>query len=98
MSLSFRGLQKISNTWLKNLGKADELKKIANKKNYIYKVGKLKERLTEEFKFWVSKGSSAKLDDIQRDVKYVASLQNKTTFTHTEELRIEQLVKKYPID
>jgi hypothetical protein len=98
MNLSFKGLQKISSTWLKQLEKADELKKIGNKKNYKHKVDKLKERLTEEFKFWVGKGSSAKLNDIQRDVKLIASLQNKTIFTPAEEVKIDQLVKKYPID
>ncbi len=98
MNLSFKGLHKVSSKLLRNIEKADELKKLANKKNYPHKINKLKERLTEEYKFWIGKGSSAKLDDIQRDVKLIASLQNKTTFTPVEEARIDQLVKKYPID
>lgn len=98
MKLRFLGLEKSSNKILKDLEKAKELKKLANKTNYEHKVKKLKERLTEEFKFWMSKGPSPRLNDIEKDVKIVASLQGKTTFTTEEKTKINLLTAKYPID
>lgn len=98
MKLNFLGLEKSSNKLLRDLEKAKALKKFAVKTNYEYKITKLKERLTEEFKFWMSKGPSPRLSDIERDIKIVSSLQSKTSFTTEEKTKINLLTAKYPID
>lgn len=98
MNLKFLGLQRKSDKMLDDLDKFEKLKKIANKNNYPYKVGKLKERLANEFKFWMTKGPSAKLTDIERDIKFIASQLDKSVIGASDKLRIDTLVEKYPID
>lgn len=98
MKLNFLGLLKSSSNILKQLQKAEELKKFGNKNNYSYKIQKLKARLTNEFKFWANKGSSAKLNDIEKDIKLLSPLQHKIVFTFKEETQINTLISKYPID
>ena len=98
MKLNFLGLQKTSDRILGDLDKIDQLKKIANRNNYEHKVQKLNERLTNEYRFWLAKGHSARLNDVERDLKYIhAQLANKT-YTVAEKTRIAELATKYSID
>lgn len=98
MKLNFLGLQKTSDKILTDLDKIDQLKKVANKNNYEYKINKLNERLSNEFRFWLAKGPSARLNDVEKDYKYVHTQLNKKTFTANEKAKIAQLASKYSIE
>lgn len=97
MNLKFLGIERVSNKILKGLEQADKLKKIATKEDYNYKVTKLRIRLTNEYKFWMQKGPSARLDDIEKDINFLNSLRGKTTLLVEEKSRINLLVAKYSI-
>ena len=98
MKLNFLGLQKTSDRILGDLDKADQLRKIANRNNYEYKIKKLNERLSNEYRFWLAKGKSARLDDVERDLKYVHAQLNNKTFTSSEKVKITELSTKYSIE
>ena len=91
-------LKKLADGLLKGRSNYDKLKEIGNRKNYPAKVKKLKQRLTDELRLWLPKGPSARLSDIEKDIQYISQLLNKTTFTIKEMTRIDELVKKHPID
>lgn len=90
-------LSRIADKLLNNRSAFDKLREIGNRVNYPYKVQKLKQRLTEEYKFWLAKGSSNRLSDIERDVKFISNMLSKESYSEQEKDRIDQLVEKYPI-
>ena len=98
MGYNSKVLQKLATKLLCAKTNFEKLREIGNRNNYPIKVQKLKQRLTEEYRLWSTRGPSARLSDIERDIKYVAGLLNKTTFTLKEMNRIDELVKKHPID
>ena len=98
MKIRFLGFKKTSDKILRDLDRIEELKKIANRDNYPHKLEKLKKRLTEEFKFWMAKGPSNRLTDIEKDIKTVSSLQHKKVLTTADKTAINLLVAKHPID
>lgn len=98
MRYNTEALNKLASHLLNCKGRYDKLKALGNKHSYCYKVGKLKERLTEELRFWTTKGSSAQREDIERDIRYISTLLNRTDFTDQEKTRINELVKKHPIE
>lgn len=90
-------LGRLAGKLLSGKSKYDELKEIANRQNYLHKVQKLKERLTEDLKFWIAKGTSNRLADIEKDIRYISGVLNKKEFTKQEKEKIDELVKKHPI-
>jgi hypothetical protein len=98
MKYSIDSLTNFANKLLNSKAQFEKLKQIGNRSNYKLKVQKLKQRLTDELKFWMAKGPSPRLRDIERDIKYVSTLTNKTEFTDQEKEKLDMLVKKHPID
>lgn len=97
MKYDSQALSKLADKLLGGKDKFEKLKEIGNRQNYPHKVQKLKDRLNEEFRFWMAKGPSNRLNDIERDIKQVAGLLTKDQFTQQEKARIDELVQKYPI-
>ena len=97
MKYDSQALSKLADKLLGSKDKFEKLKEIGNKQNYPHKVQKLKDRLNEEFRFWMAKGPSNRLNDIEKDIKQVAGLLNKNEFSQEEKARINELVQKYPI-
>lgn len=97
MKYDSEALSKLADKLLGSKDKFEKLKEIGNRQNYSHKVQKLKDRLNEEFRFWMAKGPSNRLNDIERDIKQVAGLLNKNEFSQEEKVRINELVQKYPI-
>jgi hypothetical protein len=98
MRYNSEALSRLADKLLNGKGSYDKLKEIGNKRNYPYKVQKLKQRLTEEYKFWVAKGSGNRLQDVEKDVKYISSMLDKDTFSKEDKAKIDQLTQKYPIE
>lgn len=98
MKYNSNALQKLATKLLCAKTNFEKLKEIGNRNNYPVKVQKLKQRLTEDYKFWSKRGPSERLSDIERDMNYLTPLLNKTTFNLKEMNRIDQLIKKHPID
>lgn len=98
MKYNIDNLVNFANKLINGKSQYDKLRQIGNRHNYKYKVDKLKQRLTEELKFWVVKGPSPRLRDIERDIKYLSTLTDKTTFTDLEKEKLDMLVKKHPIE
>lgn len=97
MKYNSDALSRLADKLLSGKSKYDELKEIANRQNYPHKVQKLKERLTEDLKFWIAKGASNRLADIEKDIRYISGVLNKKEFTKQEKEKIDELIKKHPI-
>ena len=97
MKYDSQALSKLADKLLGSKDKFERLKEIGNRQNYPHKLEKLKDRLNEEFRFWMSKGPSNRLNDIEKDIKLVAGLLNRNQFSQEEKVRINELVQKYPI-
>ena len=95
MSLKKLGLGKAANKIVEHLDSFDKLKTVANKNNYPRKLKKLFERLTEEQSFWVRKGESPKLLDIEKDLNFITSQIGEEVI---DRVKIDQLAQKYPIN
>ena len=98
MKYDSQAISRLADRLLYKKDRFEKLKEIGNRGNYTYKVQKLKQRLTEELRFWAAKGPSNMLSDIESDIKYISTLLNKTEFTAKEKKRIDELVQKHPID
>jgi len=98
MKYDSQAVSKLADKLLHGKNRFEKLKEIGNRQNYQHKVQKLKQRLTEELKFWMVKGPSNTLTDIERDIKYLTPLLNNTEFTPQEKQKIDELVQKHPID
>lgn len=98
MKYDSQALSRFADRLLYKKDRFEKLKELGNRGNYPLKVKKLKQRLTEELRFWVAKGPSNMLSDIESDIKYISTLLNKTDYTAKEKQRIDELVQKHPID
>lgn len=98
MKYDSQALSRLADKLLYGKDRFEKLKEIGNRGNYSLKVQKLKQRLSEELKFWMAKGPSNRLTDIENDIKYISSLLSKTDYTSREKKRIDELVQKHPID
>ena len=95
MSLKKLGLGKAANKIVEHLDSFDKFKTVANKNNYPRKLKKLFERLTEEQGFWIRKGESPKLLDIEKDLNFITSQIGEEVI---DRVKIDQLAQKYPIN
>lgn len=98
MKYDSQALSRLADRLIYKKDRFEKLKEIGNRGNYSLKVTKLKQRLTEELRFWIAKGPSNRLTDIENDIKFVSTLLEKTEFTAKEKSRIDELVQKHPID
>lgn len=98
MGYNSDALSKLADDLLGRKSSYDKLKEIGNRSNYPHKIQKLKDRLTSEYKFWLPKGPSNRLTDIEKDIAFIKTVQDKKELTGEEKSRINQLSSKYPID
>ena len=98
MKYNSDALSKLADDLLGKKSSYDKLREIGNRSNYTHKIQKLKERLTTEYKFWLPKGPSNRLTDIEKDIAFLKTVQDRKELTGEEKLRINQLTGKYPID
>ena len=80
---------------VERLDSFDKLKQIANKNNYPQKIKRLFERLTEERSFWLRKGSSPRLLDIEKDLNFILSQVGEERI---DKVKVDLLIQKYPIN
>lgn len=97
MKYNSNALSKLADDLLGKKSSYDKLKEIGNRSNYSHKIQKLKERLTDEYKFWLPKGASNRLTDLEKDIAFLKTVQDKKELANEDKIRINQLVEKYPI-
>lgn len=99
MKFSKDYISKFTDSFLKKQDKFQSLKEIGNKKSIPQQIVKCKERLTEEYKFWVKKPDSQlkinKLVDIERDIKVIKKLEFKETFLVEDVNKVQSIRNKY---
>jgi hypothetical protein len=92
-------ISKFTDSFLKKQDKFQALKEIGNKKSVPQQILKCKDRLTEEFKFWIRKPESElkinKLADIERDIKLIKKLEPQTTFSVDDVDKVGKIKNKY---
>ena len=102
MDIRSKFLDGLATKWLSRHEQIDNLKKIAQKKDWKVSVEKCHDRITEQYKFWVRKSDSIererRLRDLEKDVKFIKSIQGRGEITGTEKERLHLLVNKYGIE
>ena len=98
MKYNSDALSKLADDLLGKKSSYDKLREIGNRSNYTHKIQKLKERLTTEYKFWLPKGPSNRLTDIEKDIAFLKTVQDRKELTGEEKIKINQLTSKYPTD
>ena len=92
-------ISKFTDSFLKKQDKFQALKDLGNKKSIPQQIIKCKERLTEEYKFWVKKPDSQlkinKLGDIERNIKEIKKLEHKETFSVEDVNKVQSIKNKY---
>lgn len=94
MSIRTSSLTKLTDKLLNDQSKFDQLRAIANRKNYPRKVKLLHARISEEFDFWSKKSPSQKLLDLKKDRTFIESQVNTENL---DKARIDLLTEKYNI-
>lgn len=95
MSIKRSNLTKLTDKLLNDQSKFDQLRAIANKKNYSHKVKLLHARISEEYDFWSSKKNpTQKLLDLDKDRTFIESQVNSENL---DKARIDLLTEKYNI-
>jgi hypothetical protein len=99
MNLKNNYISKFTDSFLKKQDKFQALKDLGNKKSIPHQVGKCKERLTEEYKFWMRKPDTAlrtnKLSDIERDISVIRKLESQEKFSTLDIDRLNLIAGKY---
>jgi len=90
--LKNKNLSRIADDLVERADKFQQLRDIANRKNYSVQIKQLTLKIQEQYDFWVKKPSSPRLIDLERDLNFI-----KTQLEATEinKIRIDQLVGKY---
>lgn len=81
--------------------RAEALKKLAESKDWMALARKCHDKISTEYKFWISKrrnNRDAKLSDITRDVAFMNSIEAKDTITPQQLARLQEIRKKYGVD
>ena len=92
--LKNKNLSRIADDLVERADKFQQLRDIANRKNYPHKIKQLHARISEEFEFWNKKDPSAKLLDLKKDCIFIES---QLTETNLNKVRIDELCTKYNI-
>lgn len=95
VALKDLGVGRVANKIVDRLDSFEKLKEVANKNNYSHKVKRLFERLTEERSFWVRKGDSPRLQDIEKDLNFILTQIGEERI---DKVQIDLLIQKYPIN
>jgi len=102
MKLQGKYLDKITNRLLQSQQQGKALKQLAQKRDWKSLVQKCHDRLTLEYRFWVNKGSSsvreAKLQDLNRDIAFIKTIQDRDQITPIESARLKDIVSKYDLN
>lgn len=92
-------ISKFTDSLLKKQDSFQALKDLGNKKSIPQQLLKCKERLTEEFKFWMKKSDTTlrtnKLSDIERDISTIRKLESQEKFTTLDIDRLNSIKSKY---
>lgn len=92
-------ISKFTDSLLKKQDQFQALKELGNKKSIPQQIIKCKERLTEEYKFWMRKPDSIlrtnKLSDIERDISTIRKLESQTIFSTLDVDRVGSIRSKY---
>jgi hypothetical protein len=99
MKFNSQYISKFTDSFLKKQDKFQSLKDLGNKKAVPQQILKCKDRLTEEYKFWIRKPDSElkinKLADIERDIKQIKTLEPQTAFSVEDVNKVERIKSKY---
>ena len=99
MNLKNNYISKFTDSFLKKQDKFQALKDLGNKKSIPQQIVKCKERLTEEYKFWMRKPDSTlrinKLSDIERDISVVRKLESQEKYSTLDIDRLNSVRDKY---
>ena len=94
-------LDRLAAGWLKKQDTFNELKKLGERKDWKAQVKKCHEKLSTEYKFWLTKttspGKRVRLEDLSVDIAFIKKLEGKDTITSAEQKRLKELVQKYGI-
>lgn len=94
-------LQNLADKWLNRHNKFQDLKKLAEKKDWKAQVKKCHNRISEEYKFWVQKstgpGRDTRLVDISRDAMFIKKLEHQETISPDQQKRLNEVIHKYGI-
>ena len=95
-------LNRLADKLLSKQGQAQALKKIAQRKDWKAQVKKCHDRVTTEYKFWLSKaenlGKNAKLKDLTKDIAFIKSIESKDSISSAEHTRLQEIINKYNIN
>ena len=72
----------------------DQLRELGNRNHYPSKLKKLEEKISGELEFWEKKGPSARLADLERDMKFIEKQKGEPFF---DKEKIDLLTNKYSI-
>lgn len=101
MKLSNTYLNKLTNRMLSKQDQSQALKKLAQRRDWKTMVKKCHDKITEEYKFWVSKVDSpsrtARLTSMNRDINFIKAMEHKEAITAEELIRLKEVVTKYNI-
>ena len=95
MALKELGVTRAANKLVNRLDSFEKLKEVANKNNYSQKIKRLFDRLTEEKSFWIRKGDSPRLQDIEKDLNFIVTQIGEERI---DKVHIDLLIQKYPIN
>jgi len=99
MKFSNQYISKFTDSFLKKQDKFQSLKELGNKKSIPYQIDRCKERLSEDYKFWMVKQDSElktnKLASIQRVINSIKKLESKTTYSPEDIKILNDIVERY---
>jgi hypothetical protein len=102
--MNFKGkfLDKLAGKWLKKQDQFQALKKIGEKSDWKAAVRKCHDKLSIEYKFWITKadseGRNTRLKDLTKDVAFINSLEVKQEISKEELAKLKQIKGKYGIE
>jgi hypothetical protein len=92
-------ISKFTDSFLKKQDKFQALKELGNKKSIPHQLEKTKNKLTEEYKFWMNKKDNpvktSKLAAIERDIKQIKRLESMQTYGVADIKLFSDIVAKY---
>ena len=91
MSIITSNLTKLTDKLLNDQSKFDQLRAIANRKNYPNKVQQLTSKIQEQYEFFLKKTPTPRLLDLKRDLDFILTQTN----SEFNKEKIDNLVAKY---
>jgi len=101
MKFNSQYISRFTDSLLKKQEKFEALKELGNNKSIPYQINKCKVKLTEEYKFWLSKSTNMlranKLADVSRDIDRIKRVEGLKTYRVEDIKLIKEIVEKYGI-